>query len=181
MAEALPVLTTRSTAQDVRLLVLDVDGTLTDGSIILAADGTESKRFSVRDGMGLRLVREAGVQVAVLSARSAGAVEHRMKQLKIECVVQGADNKAIGIQRVLEQTGIAPEYTAMMGDDILDLPAMVRTGFAVAVGDAAPEVKQHAEYVTAAHGGDGAVRETCEFLLKEQGKWAGLVRKYLAL
>lgn len=181
MSQPTEPLISRSSASDIRLLVLDVDGTLTDGSIILDADGKESKRFSVRDGMGLRLLREGGVQVAVLSARSAGAVEHRMKQLKVECVVQGADNKAIGIRRVLEETGVAPEHTAMMGDDILDLPAMMRVGYAIAVGDAAPEVKQHAEYVTAAHGGAGAVREACECLLKEQGKWSRLVNKYLSL
>jgi len=178
MATTLAPLTQRSTAQDVELLVLDVDGTLTDGSIILDAEGKESKRFSVYDGMGMRLLREGGLRVAVLSARSAGAVDARMRQLKIDCVVQGADNKAIGIQRVLDETGVAPERAAMMGDDLVDLPAMVRVGFAIAVGNAAAEVKQHADFTTQACGGEGAVREACEYLLKAQGKWAGLVHQY---
>lgn len=167
-----------SAANDVRLLIFDVDGVLTDGTIILDADGRESKVFSVRDGMGIRMAIEAGLTVAVLSARTAGAVDARMKQLKINCVIQGADNKAEGMVRVLEQTGIAAEHAAFLGDDILDLPALRRVGYPMAVADACAEAKAAAAYVTTQPGGRGAARDAVEHLLKAQCKWDMLVQRF---
>jgi 3-deoxy-D-manno-octulosonate 8-phosphate phosphatase (KDO 8-P phosphatase) len=165
-------------AARVRLLLLDVDGVLTDGSIVYTDNRVELKRFHVRDGSGLKLWRLAGNRAAILSGRSSPAVETRAAELGIAPVLQGRDDKRAALADVLAAAGVGPDEVCAVGDDLPDLPVMLRCGMAVAVADAAPEVRAAAHYVTAAPGGRGAVREAVEWLLKLQGKWDGLVDRF---
>jgi 3-deoxy-D-manno-octulosonate 8-phosphate phosphatase (KDO 8-P phosphatase) len=165
-------------ARSVKLLLLDVDGVLTDGSIIYSPDGQESKTFSTRDGLGLRLVQKAGLLVGLITARSSEVVQRRAENLGISLVFQGAGRKLEIFRRILAEQGIAPEQTAYVGDDWLDLPVLLRAGLAVAVADAAPEVLEVAHYVTDLPGGHGAVREVCDLILEAQGKREALLAEY---
>ncbi|MEO0586199.1 MAG: HAD hydrolase family protein [Planctomycetota bacterium] len=164
----------------VRMIVFDVDGVFTDGRIYLDADGRESKAFHTRDGFGVRMAREAGLVTAVLSARTAGAVDHRMKQLQIDHVLQGVDRKRDGIATLAERTGVDPADMAYLGDDILDLNAMQVVGYPMAVADASAETRAAAAYVTQLPGGRGAIRDAVEHVLKAQGKWDALVAQYVS-
>ena len=163
--------TQHPTPNTTRLLVLDVDGVLTDGGLYVADDGTPSKKFNVKDGLGIKLAQRFGIQVAILTGKTSQVVEHRAKELGIEHVIQGSKGKGGDIKALAERVGMTLSDTAMMGDDLPDLPAFAVVGHTIAVGDAVAEVKQAASYVTAAHGGRGAVREAIEHLLKAQGKW----------
>jgi 3-deoxy-D-manno-octulosonate 8-phosphate phosphatase (KDO 8-P phosphatase) len=162
----------------VKALILDVDGVLTDGRIIFDDDGRELKFFHVRDGHGIKMLMRAGVEVIVLTGRTSRVVEHRAKDLGIESVYQGAKNKIAVLREILEQKGLKPEQTACMGDDITDVPLLKLAGFSVAVADACEEARNAADFVTCAGGGRGAVREVCELVLKAQGKWRDVTRKY---
>lgn len=162
-------------AARVRLLLLDVDGVLTDGRIVYADDGTELKRFHVRDGSGLKFWRQAGKRVAVLSGRSSPAVDRRAAELGIAHVVQGQGDKLPAFERVLAEVGVSPAEVCAIGDDLPDLPVLTRAGLAVAVADACPEVRAAADYVTAVPGGAGAVRDAVEWLLKLTGEWDAVV------
>lgn len=153
------------------LLVLDVDGVLTDGGLYVADDGTPSKKFNVKDGLGIKLAQRLGIQVAILTGKTSGVVEHRAKELGIEHVIQGSGDKGDDLNALSRATGVPLTETAMMGDDLPDLPAFAAAGYAIAVGDAVDEVKAVANFVTQAKGGRGAVREAVEHLLKTQGKW----------
>jgi len=155
----------------IQLLVLDVDGVLTDGGLYVDDKGHPSKKFNVKDGLGIKLAQRFGIQVAILTGKTSRVVEYRAKELGIEHVIQGSKDKGADIEALCEQTGIPIRLTAMIGDDLPDLPAFAVVGFPVAVGDAVDEVKQAASLVTRAHGGRGAVREAIEHLLKDQGKW----------
>lgn len=163
---------------NVELLVLDVDGVLTDGSIVYADDGRELKRFHVRDGTGLKLWHAAGKRTAVISGRHSPVVERRAAELGVEFVVQGAERKLPALRQVLAATGLAPAQCAAVGDDLPDLPLLNHCGAAVAVADACPEVRAAADYVTRAAGGQGAVREAIEWLLTAQGRWAAAVERF---
>lgn len=163
----------------VKLLVMDVDGVLTDGSVIIHQDGSESKRFNVLDGHGIRMWHRAGLKTAIMSGRTAAATKHRAEQLDITYVYQGCTEKTPAFERLLEESGISANQVAYIGDDVLDLPVMSRAGFAVAVGNAVDEVKQYAHYVTGRCGGCGAVRETVEYILKKTGRWTELMERYL--
>ncbi|MEO0965730.1 MAG: HAD hydrolase family protein [Planctomycetota bacterium] len=163
----------------IKLLVFDVDGVFTDGRIYLDAKGNESKAFHTHDGFGVRVAHEAGLKTAVLSARTAGAVEHRMKQLGVDYVTQGMDHKGDGIQRLQNASSIHPLDMAYLGDDILDIAAMTRVGYPMAVANAAEEVKARAAYVTQRHGGHGAIREAIEHVMRAQGTWAATVATYI--
>lgn len=154
-----------------QLLVLDVDGVLTDGGLYVSDDGKPSKKFNVKDGLGIKLAQRFGIQVAILTGKTSRVVAHRAKELGIEHVIQGSKDKGADINTLCETTGIALSDTAMMGDDLPDLPAFAVVGYKLAVGDAVDEVQQAADYVTTKLGGRGAVREAIEHLLKAQGKW----------
>lgn len=165
-------------AAAIELLLLDVDGVLTDGSVIYADDGSELKRFHVRDGSGLKLWRAAGKRVAIVSGRKSVAVERRAAELGISPVLQGRDDKIAALTEVLTATGLRPEQVCAVGDDLPDVPVLRRCGLAVAVADACPELRAVATYVTTTPGGRGAVREAIEWLLKASGRWNELVARY---
>jgi len=165
---------------DIEMLVLDIDGVMTDGTLVINEDGGESKRFNSLDGHGIRLWKRAGLKVAFLSGRSCRPVIHRARQLEVDYVLQDCFDKLGELKKLLEQAKIAPERIAYVGDDLPDLPAMRYVGFAAAVANAVDEVKEHCDYVTSRAGGCGAVREVIEYILKESGRWPQLVQGYIA-
>lgn len=164
--------------QNIQLLLLDVDGVLTDGGIIYDDDGRQIKVFNARDGLGLRLVMDAGIGVGIVTGRSGRALKHRCDNLGIDLIFDGVEDKAAAVAAIAEKTGIAPEAMAFVGDDLPDLPIMARVGLAVAVADAHPLVAARAHLVTEAPGGRGAVREVCERLLRAQGRWAAVEERF---
>jgi 3-deoxy-D-manno-octulosonate 8-phosphate phosphatase (KDO 8-P phosphatase) len=168
----------RARVEKVKLLVLDVDGVLTDGQLYYHDDGTESKAFNARDGHGIKLAQRAGIEVALISGRSSPCVSKRAADLGITAVVQGPKDKVPTFERFLAERGLGPEQAAFVGDDVVDLPVMRRAGFAVAVADASEHLFDVAHYVTLAPGGRGAVREVIELILAAQGLWQKLAARY---
>jgi 3-deoxy-D-manno-octulosonate 8-phosphate phosphatase (KDO 8-P phosphatase) len=168
----------RDRAARIEWLLLDVDGVLTDGRIVYASNGTELKNFHVRDGSGLKLWRRAGKRAAILSGRSSEAVTRRAAELGIDPVVQGCDDKLAGFRDLLKRVGCGPEAVCVVGDDLPDVPVMLRCGLAVAVADACDEAKRAAHWVAPVAGGMGAVRATIEWLLALRGEWAAMVDWY---
>ena len=168
----------RERLKAIRLLLLDVDGVLTDGGIIYDDNGCQTKVFNSRDGLGLRLVMDAGIGVGIVTGRSGQALRHRCENLGIRLIFDGVADKAALVDEIAGQTGIAPEAMAFVGDDLPDLPIMNRVGLAVAVADAHLTVRAKAHRVTEAGGGKGAVREICEEILKAQGKWAEIEERF---
>jgi len=164
---------------DIKLLVLDVDGVLTDGTVIINPDGSESKGFNVFDGHGIRMWKRAGLKVAFLSGRLSQPTKLRAQQLGVDYCIQDCRDKLSAIKKLLEQLGIGAEETAFIGDDLMDLQAIKYVGFGAAVANAVDEIKQYADYVTDLPGGKGAVREVIEYILKSNGKWQVLVKKYM--
>jgi 3-deoxy-D-manno-octulosonate 8-phosphate phosphatase (KDO 8-P phosphatase) len=158
----------------VKLLVCDVDGVLTDGSILITESG-EAKRFSIRDGLGLRCCQKAGLKIAWVSARPSKATLRRAKELKTDFIAQTTDGKVPAVEGIHAHTGISWEETAMIGDDLVDLAALKKAGVAVTPKDGCAEAKALAHVVTRATGGNGAVRELAEKILKAQGKWRSVV------
>jgi 3-deoxy-D-manno-octulosonate 8-phosphate phosphatase (KDO 8-P phosphatase) len=158
----------------IRLLVCDVDGVLTDGGVYISESG-ESKRFSIRDGMGLRCCQMAGIKTAWVSARPSKVTTRRAKELKTDFIAQTKDGKVPAINKILSRTGFTWDEIAMIGDDIVDLAAMAKVGVAVTPRDGCAEAKNLAHFTTRATGGNGAVRELAEKILKAQGKWSTLV------
>ena len=156
---------TMARARRVRLLVLDVDGVLTDGGLYYGAGGESLQRFHVHDGAGIKAVMAAGIEVAVISARSTPAVTARMKELGVETVIQGEENKLEELTGLAGQMGIGLDAVACIGDDTTDVPMMRRAGLAIAVADAREPALDAAHFQTAARGGHGAVREACDMLL----------------
>lgn len=165
-------------ARRIRLVLLDVDGVLTDGKIVVHADGTESKTFDIRDGTGIVLAQKAGVRVGLLSARHSAATTERASQLRIAIVRQGALDKLATYQELLAELGFVDAEVAFMGDDLLDLPVLGRVGLAAAPADAVPEVRAVAHWISQARGGDGAVRDLAEVVLKAQDRWNALVAEW---
>lgn len=163
----------------IKLMLFDVDGVLTDGSIIVHGDGSESKQFNIRDGAGLVWAQRAGLLVGLLSARLADATSVRATQLGITIVVQGATNKLAGYQQILADHGLTDDQVGYMGDDLQDLPVLRRAGFSAAPADAAPEVRAAVQWVSASGGGRGAARECIEHVLRAQGLWRTTVSDYL--
>jgi 3-deoxy-D-manno-octulosonate 8-phosphate phosphatase (KDO 8-P phosphatase) len=155
----------------IELLLLDVDGVLTDGRVTYTDAGQEIKAFHVRDGSGIKYWRQSGKRVAVLSGRSSAAVSRRAAELGIDVVVQGAAEKGLALRRILTQTGLWADQVCAVGDDLPDLPVLTHCGIGVAVADAAAELKAVADYVTTLPGGHGAVREAIEWLMRGQGTW----------
>jgi 3-deoxy-D-manno-octulosonate 8-phosphate phosphatase (KDO 8-P phosphatase) len=162
-------------ARKIRLLLLDVDGVMTDGKICLQQfpDGSvqEMKQFNSQDGAGLNLAKDAGLRTGVISGRDSAAVNRRAKETRMEFIFQGRAEKIPAYEEILRAAGLEDSAVAYMGDDLPDLPVLRRVGFAVAVANAVPEVKRAAHYVTRRSGGDAAVREVIECILKAQGKW----------
>jgi 3-deoxy-D-manno-octulosonate 8-phosphate phosphatase (KDO 8-P phosphatase) len=158
-------------AQGIRLLVLDVDGVLTDGRLYFGPQGEALKTFHVRDGHGLKMLMAAGLEVAILSGRRSDAAYHRARELGIRRFHEGLRDKVAVLLEICQALGIGPEQAAAVGDDLVDLAHLSRVGLAVAVSDAVPEVLAAAHWVTRLPGGQGAVREVCDLLLKAQGLW----------
>ncbi|MEN6309176.1 MAG: HAD hydrolase family protein [Anaerohalosphaeraceae bacterium] len=163
----------------IQLLIMDVDGVLTDGGIIIHSDGSESKRFNVLDGQRVTLWHRAGLDSAILSGRETAATTVRAEQLGIKYVLQGCKQKLPAFEQLLKDTGYTPEQVAYIGDDWLDLPLLRRVGFAAVPAQGVEEIKPYAHYVTRAAGGDGAVAEVIEYLLRQTGRWEQLIERYL--
>ncbi|HZP38196.1 MAG TPA: HAD-IIIA family hydrolase [Methylomirabilota bacterium] len=164
-------MTAPSRAARIRLLVLDVDGVLTDGGLVYGPSGEETKRFHVHDGLALVAAPKAGLQVAVLSSRASAAVTRRLSELGVTEVHQGVSDKASALLALSQRLGRHAAEVAMMGDDLSDLPAMARAGLALAPANAVAEVKRAAHWVARRRGGDGAVREAVEMLLRARRAW----------
>lgn len=168
-------------AARIKLLLMDCDGVLTDGRLMLLENGDEQKSFNVRDGHGIVLLHRAGLHSGIISGRTSSFVNRRAAELgmKSELVRQGSLNKIKDFEELLARAGISDDEVAFVGDDVTDIPLMQRSEFAVAVADAAPETLAAAHYVTRAPGGHGAIREVCEIILKAQGHWSRLMERYL--
>ena len=166
-------------AQLIKLLLMDCDGVLTDGRLELLENGDEQKSFHARDGLGISLFHRAGLRTGIISGRTSSAVERRARDLGLGFVHQGALNKTEVLKEILSKAGVTADECGFIGDDIADIPAMLRVGLAIAVADAAAETKAVAHYITSTTGGHGAVREVTELILKAQGKWDELLKPYL--
>lgn len=162
-----------------KLLILDVDGVLTDGRLFFDDHGKEYKCFHARDGHGIKLLRQSGVEVAVISGRKSNSVALRMQNLGVELVYQGHENKRAAFAEILQILNLQPEQVAHVGDDVLDLPVMTQVGFAVAVADANFAVKLRADWCTQTSGGLGAVREVCDLIMQVQGTFEAMLQNYL--
>ncbi|MEQ1636148.1 MAG: 3-deoxy-manno-octulosonate-8-phosphatase KdsC [Methylococcales bacterium] len=166
-------------AKKLQLLILDVDGVLTDGKLFFDAAGVEYKAFHARDGHGIKLLQQSGVKVAIISGRKSASVALRMQSLGVGLVYQGHENKLAAFNEILQRLTLTPEQVAYVGDDILDLPIMIKAGLAIAVQDAHFVVKQHAHWCTQLQGGNGAVREVCDLIMQAQGTFDAAVNQYL--
>ena len=164
----------------IQLLVLDVDGVLTDGRLFIHSDGGETKCFHILDGHGIRMWQRAGLKVALLSGRASEATTRRARELEIPYVIQDCRFKLPAIKQLLTELELSPERVAYVGDDLMDLPIVRYVGFGVAVANAVDELKACADYVTVRRGGEGAVREVIEHILKGSNRWADLMQRYLA-
>jgi len=164
--------------RSLKLLILDVDGVLTDGKVIMDDAGREIKHFNVRDGHGLKMLMRSGVEVVFLTGRQSAVVEHRARDLGVLEVRQGAKNKLEWYPEIVEKRGLSGDQVGYVGDDIVDVPFMKRVGFAVAVADAMEDVRRVAHYVATQKGGRGAVREVCDMILRIQGNWDEVAKKY---
>ena len=171
-------MTIQERASRVRLLLFDVDGVLTDGAIIIHGDGSESKGFHIRDGAAIVWAQRAGLPVGLLSARTSAATTARAAQLAVRYVQQGTPTKSDGFEQILRDASVEAEAVAYMGDDLLDLPVLRRSGLAAAPADAAAEVREAAHWVSPSPGGHGAARELIELVLKSQGRWNAIVAEY---
>jgi len=163
---------------EIKIVIFDVDGVLTDGMILLDANGNESKAFNVQDGTGITYLHRAGIKTAIISGRESKVVEHRAKELCIEDVYLGMHNKIEAYEDILEKHKIKDSETCYIGDDLIDLPILRRAGFSVAVPNATIEVRECVSYITNAPGGYGAIRELAEKILKSQGKWNMIISRY---
>jgi 3-deoxy-D-manno-octulosonate 8-phosphate phosphatase (KDO 8-P phosphatase) len=170
----------RARAAAVRLLALDVDGVLTDGRLVYGDSGEQLKAFHVRDGLGLRLLMDAGISVAVISARDSAPLRARVRELGLSHLLAGRDDKLQALDELLAQVQLPESACAFVGDDVIDLPVLRRVGLAVSVADAHPLVRASAHWVTQAGGGRGAVREVCDLVLEHQGGLVTHVESFLA-
>ncbi len=166
---------------NIRLILTDVDGVLTDGRLARLPGGEELKFFSIYDGLAIRLAEKAGIPVGFISGRSSSLVAQRAKELGVKLLVQGCSDKRQALLSLLEQAGVPAEQTAYVGDDLPDLPVLTAVGLPVAPANAADEVKACARLVTRSSGGNGVLREVIEMILKAQGKWEGLVSQFQRL
>jgi 3-deoxy-D-manno-octulosonate 8-phosphate phosphatase (KDO 8-P phosphatase) len=165
-------------ARRIKLLLMDCDGVLTDGRLELLENGDEQKTFHAHDGQGISLLHKAGLRTGIISGRTSTAVDRRAQNLQMAYVKQYAKDKIQALEEILADAEVSAEECGYVGDDLPDIPVMHRVKLAVAVADAAEETKRAAHYVTAAKGGQGAVREVCDLILKSQGRWHELMKKY---
>lgn len=163
----------------IRLLVMDVDGVLTKGEIAIASDGTEMRLFNSQDGVGLMVANVAGLQTALITGRATEAVRKRAEEVHITHLVMGTFSKLSPLLELCQKLNLPTEAVAYVGDDVPDIPPMKKVGFAIAVANAVDEVKRVAHYITERRGGEGAVREVIELILKAQGKWESSVAKFV--
>jgi len=166
-------------ARRVRLVIFDVDGVLTDGRLWYTPEGDELKAFHAFDGHGVKLLLMAGLKTGILSGRNSKAVAKRAKELGIDHVMQGTDDKRASFERMLKQAKLQRSAVAYMGDDLVDLPVLTRCGFACAPYEAPEDVRQRVHYIASAEAGRGAAREVCEFILEAQGKLGPVLRRFL--
>lgn len=162
----------------VKLAIFDVDGVLTDGGLILGPNGQEFKNFHVRDGLGLVMLRSTGVELAIITGRESTVVTERMAALGIEHVLQGQSDKEQALDKLLDDLNVDVSTVCYVGDDLPDLPVMMRVGLSVAVADAHSELIKHAAWKTKAKGGAGAVREVCEMILAAQGNLSTAIKNF---
>jgi len=165
-------------AAEVRLIIFDVDGVLTDGSLFIGDDGQEYKAFNSKDGHGMMMLRHSGVEIAIITGRTSEVVRIRMDSLGIQHVYQGKRDKRPAYEELKAATGFTDQQIAYVGDDVVDLPVMTRVGLAIAVQDAHPVTKQHAHWVTPSGGGRGAAREACEMIMDAQGTLQQALQHY---
>ena len=166
-------------AAKIKLLVFDVDGVLTDGSLIVGDDGQEYKAFFSKDGLGMKMLQQTGVKIAVITARTSEVVIHRMQSLGIKHIYQGQLEKLPAFEKILTELDLSPEQAAYVGDDVIDLPVLHLAGLAITVADAHPLVKQYAHWQTPQCGGRGAARDVCELIMQAQGTLEEQFQKYL--
>lgn len=166
-------------AAKVKLVVFDVDGVLTDGSLIVGDDGEEYKAFYSKDGLGMKMLQQSGVEIAVITARTSNVVIYRMQNLGIKHIYQGRLEKLPAFKEILNEIGISAEQAAYVGDDVIDLPVMLSAGLAITVQDAHPLTIQHAHWQTPHNGGRGAARDVCELIMQAQGTLDAQFQKYL--
>ena len=167
-------------ASNIKLLVFDIDGVLTNGQLILGENGNEYKSFHVRDGQGIVMLMETGCNVAVITARSSNIVTERMTSLGIKYIYQDEKNKGRALIKLIDELNLESSEVAYVGDDLIDLPAMNKVGLPIAVADAHPEVKKLAKLITQNNGGRGAAREVCELIMNAQNNFANLIETYLS-
>lgn len=164
----------------IKLLLLDVDGVMTDGRIIFDDQGRELKAFDVKDGHGLKLVQRAGIKVGIITGRQSEVVVRRAAELGIDLVYQGAKEKLVPFRQILSDLELSPQEVAYVGDDLVDLPILLQVGFSATVADAVAEVRSRVDLVTDRAGGRSAVREICDYLLQHSGRWDEVTRRYFA-
>ncbi|MCK5312375.1 MAG: HAD-IIIA family hydrolase [Desulfobacteraceae bacterium] len=164
---------------NIKLLLLDVDGVLTDGKITYTDKGEEIKSFNSKDGLGIRLLMNSGIKVGIITGRKSGALTHRCKNLGIDLLFDGITDKLKAFNTILEETNITAKETAFAGDDLPDLPVMKCAGLSISPADAPSYVQEHSDIVTRQKGGEGAIREICDEILKAQNKWETIIDKYL--
>ncbi|RRQ21226.1 3-deoxy-manno-octulosonate-8-phosphatase KdsC [Thiohalobacter thiocyanaticus] len=166
-------------AANIKLVIFDVDGVLTDGSLFYGDDGQEYKAFNSRDGHGIKMLKKYDVEIGIITGRTSQVVEHRVRNLGITHVYQGQLDKLPAFEELIARLDVNPEQCAYVGDDVVDLPIMSRVGLAIAVQDAHPFVKKHAHWITPSGGGRGAARDVCELLIEARGKLEQELESYL--
>jgi 3-deoxy-D-manno-octulosonate 8-phosphate phosphatase (KDO 8-P phosphatase) len=166
-------------AKGIKVVIFDVDGVLTDGSLFIGDDGQEYKAFNSRDGHGMKMLQKIGVEIAIITGRTSEVVNHRIKDLGIKTVYQGQHDKTIAFNDLLSNKQITPAECAYVGDDVVDLPVMSQVGLAIAVQDAHPMVKKHAHWQTPSGGGKGAGRDVCEMIMEAKGCLQSELESYL--
>jgi 3-deoxy-D-manno-octulosonate 8-phosphate phosphatase (KDO 8-P phosphatase) len=169
----------RERAGRIRVVLLDVDGVLTDGRILMGSSGDDGRCFHSRDGLGMRLGQQAGLTFGIISGRRSEVVAGRASELDITEIHQGVLDKIACLEKILARLDVADDAICYIGDDLVDVPVMRRVGFAAAPSDAAPEAREAADYVTASAGGRGAVREVVDVLLRSSGKWKEVTKRFL--
>jgi len=166
-------------ATKIKLLIFDVDGVLTDGSLFIGDDGQEYKAFNSKDGLGMKMLQQTGVKIAIITARSSNVVTQRMQNLGIKHVYQGQSEKLPAFEKILTELDLSNEQVAYIGDDVVDLPVMLKVGLSITVADAHHLVKDHAHWQTSNTGGRGAAREVCELIMQAQGSLDAQFNQYL--
>lgn len=167
-------------AKNIKLVIFDVDGVLTDGSLFYGDDGQEYKAFNSLDGHGMKMLQDSGVLVGIITGRTSDVVMHRMKNLKVTHIYQGKLEKLPAYEELIQKLSLQPEEVAYVGDDVVDLPVMIRVGLAITVPSAHELAKKHAHWITSQRAGSGAAREICEMIMKAQGTFEPAMSKYLA-